>query len=226
MANSTQRKDNAHHPAVARPHLPSAAAAKKFFDDRLIDHGVYSDFILSSVDLSGQTAQRPTFESVVFRNGSLSATILPGVHLRDVQLNTCDLAEADWEHADLARVELLSCRMLGFKAIEALIQDAVFKECDARYAVLFSAHFKDVRFERCMLGEGSFQEADLSGVIFRDCDLSQADLRGAKLTGTDFRGSRVEGMRVGPADVRGAIIEPAQAIAFAGLLGLDVRFEA
>lgn len=226
MANNTRRKDNDRRPAIARPHLPPASAAKSLFDDQLIDHGVYTDLILSSVGLAGQTAQRPTFESVVFRNASLSATVLPGVHLRDVQLDTCDLAEAEWEHADLARVELLSCRMLGFKASEALIQDAVFKECDGRYAVLFSARFKAVRFERCMLGEASFQEADLSGVIFRDCDLSQADLRGAKLTGADFRGSRVEGMRVGPADVRGAIIEPAQAIAFAGLLGLDVRFEA
>ena len=226
MANSTRRMDNAHHPAIARPRLPLASAARSQFDEPIVDHGAYADLILSSVSLVGQTAQRPTFESVVFRNANLSATVLPGVHLRDTQLDTCDLAEAEWEHADFARVELLSCRMLGFKATEALIHDAVFKECDARYAVLFSARFKAVRFERCMLGEASFQETDLSGVIFRDCDLSQADLRGAKLAGADFRGSRVEGMRVGPADVRGAIIEPAQAIAFAGLLGLDVRYEA
>lgn len=225
MTNSNLRKEKPRRPAIARPHLPPASAAKNPFDGRLVDHGVYADLILSSVNLSGQTAQRPTFESVVFHNGSLSASVLPGVHVRDTQLDTCDLAEADWEHADLARVELLSCRLLGFKATEARFQDAVFKDCDARYAVLFSTHFKAARFERCMLGEASFQEADLSGVIFHQCDLSQADLRGAKLAGADFRGSRVEGMRVGPADVRGAIIEPAQAIAFAGLLGLDVRYD-
>lgn len=224
MTNGNQRKDKARRPAIARPHLPPASAAKNPFDDHLVDHGVYSELIVSNADLAGQAVQRPTFESVVFHNGKLSATILPGVHLRDAQLNACDLAEADWERADLARVELLSCRMLGFKATEAVIQDAMFKDCDARYAVLFSARFKATRFERCMLGETSFQEADLSGVIFRDCDLRQADLRGAKLTGADFRGSQVEGMRVGPADVRGAIIEPGQAIAFAGLLGLDVRY--
>jgi uncharacterized protein YjbI with pentapeptide repeats len=224
VADNNQRKGKGRHPAIVRPHLPPAAASMNPFDDQLMDHGVYADLILSSVSLAGQTAQRPTFESVVVSNGRLNATVLPGVHWRDARFDTCDLAEADWEHADLARVELLSCRLLGFKATEALIQDAIFKDCDARFAVWFSTRFKAVRFERCMLDETSFQEADLTGVIFRQCDLRQADLRGAKLIGADFRGSQVEGMRVGPADVRGAIIEPAQAIAFAGLLGLDVRY--
>ena len=60
-------------------------------------------------------------------------------------------------------------------------------------------------------------------MVFRQCDLSQADFRGATLKGADLRGSLLEGLLVGPHDLRGVIVEPAQAVRIAGLLGLIVQ---
>ena len=155
----------------------------------------------------------------------MNGTHLIASHLRDVRFDTCDLAEADWEKVQLTRIEMIESRLVGFKAIEARIQDALIKDCNGRFALFWSTIFKAVRFENCTLNEASFSEADLSGVVFDSCDLRGADLQGARLAGADFRGSKVEGMRVGDSDLRGAIIDPTQAVAFASLLGLVVRWD-
>ena len=48
-------------------------------------------------------------------------------------------------------------------------------------------------------------------------------MTGAKLEGADFRDSRVGGLMVMATDVKGAIVDPAQAMIFAELLGLKIR---
>jgi uncharacterized protein YjbI with pentapeptide repeats len=53
--------------------------------------------------------------------------------------------------------------------------------------------------------------------------LKGADLRGSKLQKTDFRRSEVEGMLVEMSDLRGAIVDPAQAMILARVLGLEIK---
>jgi uncharacterized protein YjbI with pentapeptide repeats len=142
-----------------------------------------------------------------------------------VRFDTCDFAEAAWDKAQMARIEVIDSRLLGFKAIEARIQDALFKACNGTLVLFWSTTFKAVRFQTCVLREASFYEADLSAVVLDRCDLRGADLRGAKVAGADFRGSQVEGMRVEGCDLRGVVIDPTQAVVFAGLLGLVVRWD-
>jgi hypothetical protein len=44
----------------------------------------------------------------------------------------------------------------------------------------------------------------------------------AKLSGADLRGSRVDGLRLAAEDIAGAIVDPAQALTFAPLLGIKI----
>jgi uncharacterized protein YjbI with pentapeptide repeats len=191
----------------------------------LTDHEVYSDAIFAQSELVGQTAQGVTFDTVRFEHVRLSGMVLGAPHLRDVYFDTCDFAEAVWDKAQMARVAVVDSRLVGFKASEARIQDAFFKECNGTLALFWSSTFKAARFQSCVLREASFYEADISGVVFDHCDLRGADLRGAKVAGADFRGSQVEGMKVEGCDLRGVVIDPSQAVEFAGLLGLIVRWD-
>jgi uncharacterized protein YjbI with pentapeptide repeats len=186
---------------------------------------VYTDVNLAHAELVGQAARDVTFDTVHFKHVRLGGTLLSAPHLRDVRFDTCDFAEAAWDKAQMARIEVIDSRLLGFKAIEARIQDALFKGCNGTLALFWSTTFKAVRFQTCVLREASFYEADLSAVVFDRCDLRGADLRGAKAAGADFRGSQVEGMRVEGCDLRGVVIDPTQAVVFAGLLGLVVRWD-
>lgn len=209
--------------AINPPRLPETAPIDALPDGALVDHGLYATMVLARAVLSGQGARHVTVEEVLLAHVRLDETRMPSAQIRDARFDTCDLAQGAWEQAHMARVELLECRLLGFKAPEARMQDVLVRRCNAQYAAFWGARCTAVRFEQCVLSEASFQDADLAGVVFDRCDLRRADLQGAKLAGADFRGCQVEGMRVDGADLRGAIIDASQAVAFVGLLGLVVK---
>ena len=64
---------------------------------------------------------------------------------------------------------------------------------------------------------------DLSGCVFRSCILSRTDLQGARLQNTDVRQSELEGLLVAVRDLKGLIVDPAQAMVLAPLLGIQIK---
>ncbi len=198
-------------------HLHSATLAA------IEDHAEYASLALSEADLAHQSATGVLFEQTRLRHVALTQTHLSRLRLIDTRFDACDLSAAGWEKAHIRRGELVGCRLLGTSLIEAQIEDVLVEDCNAEGALFVSARFRSVRFEHCTLRSASFAGADLRDVVFRECDLGQADLRGAKLKGTDLRGSTLEGMQVSAPDLRGAIVEPAQAVQVARLLGIVVE---
>jgi fluoroquinolone resistance protein len=83
--------------------------------------------------------------------------------------------------------------------------------------------FKTSEFNGCNLAEADFHGCDLRGALLKSCEFKNADMTGAKLEGVDFRGSRVEGLMALATDFKDAIVDPAQAMVFAELLGLKIR---
>ena len=48
-------------------------------------------------------------------------------------------------------------------------------------------------------------------------------MRLAKLAGADLRGSKLDGVQAGPQEFHGAVVDSAQAVQIAGLLGITVK---
>jgi uncharacterized protein YjbI with pentapeptide repeats len=187
------------------------------------EHADYTGVALAAGSFENRSFESASFELVRCRHVVFIRAKLPKLHLLDVRLDVCDLSAADLEEGHIRRAEFAGCRMWGTDLYKAQFQDVLFHECNAEHAVFTQATFKAARFEKCNLGGVSFAEADLSGVAFHRCDLSQADLRGATLKGADLRTSILEGMQVNAQDLRGAIIEPAQAVQIATILGIEIR---
>ena len=134
----------------------------------------------------------------------------------------CDFANAEANALKAVRVEFLNCRLTGFRAVEAEGKDLLISEGDAGYSQFRFGTFKTSEFNACNLGEADFHGSDLRGAILKGCELKNVDMTEAKLSGTDFRGSSVEGLAVHAADLKGAIVDPAQAMIFAELMGLKI----
>jgi uncharacterized protein YjbI with pentapeptide repeats len=141
---------------------------------------------------------------------------------KDVRLIGCDLANVRAHRITLLRVELIDCRLTGFRATALDWQDVLVQNGDARYAQFQGGTFRNCEFDGCNFQDADFQEADLSGCVLRSCNLNGADLRKAKLRNTDFRKSEVDSMLVELGDLQGAIVDPAQAMVFARVLGLQI----
>jgi uncharacterized protein YjbI with pentapeptide repeats len=210
---------------IEPPKLPPKPDAGGLPLDQLDDLGVYTGLLLSSCDLSDQSAEDVTFEATLIKHVTLGRTQLPALQLHDVRLDACDLAEAIWEKALFSRVEVLGCRMVGWRASEGSLRNVLIKGCSAIGAQFWSTSFKHVRFENCILRDADFQRADLSGVVFDKCDLSNAKMADAKLLGADLRGSTIEGVRLGLKELQGVIVDMEQAISIARLLGVVVKME-
>jgi uncharacterized protein YjbI with pentapeptide repeats len=183
-------------PSIHPPDLPVRPRATGLPAGRLADDELYSGLTIADYDVADQVARGVVFEQTRCQRVILARTHLAGLRLRDVRLDTCDATGADWEKAQLDRVEFVGCRLTGWKALEARLCDVLFTNCRVDLALLWQVACKAVRFENCVLREVSLREADLRGVTFTACDLRAADLWGAKLADTDVRGCQVEGVQL------------------------------
>jgi uncharacterized protein YjbI with pentapeptide repeats len=179
---------------------------------------------ISELKREGLSATSLSIESCVLNRVALPDSTFATITLRDVRLVGCDLANVKTRALMALRVELLDCRMTGFRVEEpAECHDVLISQGLQSYSQFAYASFKSGEFDACNFEDANFLGADLQGCTFRDCNLHNADMRGAKLREADLRGSRVEGLRVHPADIYGAIVDPSQAMIFAALLGVRIR---
>jgi uncharacterized protein YjbI with pentapeptide repeats len=178
---------------------------------------------LSDVEAPELKIDEFRIDSSVLERVQLAGGRFGAVLWKDVQLVGCDLANVRAHRIALVRVEFIDCRLTGFAAAVPEWQDVLIRNGDVRYAQLPGGKFRSCEFDGCHWQDTDLQNGDLAGCVFRSCDLARADLRGTKLQQTDFLKSEVEGMLVGVNDLRGAIVDPAQAMVFAQVLGLQIQ---
>jgi uncharacterized protein YjbI with pentapeptide repeats len=216
-----QRTESKAH-TITPPHLPPRLAAGALPAGALRDEQIIRQLLLANVDVSVQDARDLLLEQVHWQRGRLVGARLVAAHLRDVRFSQCDLSQAVLDKAALQRVEFLNCRLTGLQANDGRFQDLLLRDCHAQYASFAGGVFKGVRFERCILRDASFLEADLTGALFLDCDLANADLLGARLGGADLRGSTIDGLRVGLKEIQGVKVDLLQAGSLLQGLGATV----
>ena len=204
-----------------REDLVSQREAGWWFDDG--DFATIRDRRLQDLESANLKAATLRVEASVLERVQLAGGEFGAAVWKDARFVGCDLANMRAHRLTLVRVELIDCRMAGLRSEAAEWQDVLIRNGDARFALLQGGKFRSCEFEGCQWEEADLQRADLSGCILRSSKLGRADLRGARLHDTDLRGSEVEGMVAGAEDVRGAIVDAAQAMVFARLLGLQVR---
>jgi uncharacterized protein YjbI with pentapeptide repeats len=203
-----------------QPDLPAELESGEFFSDGgfiTIQEKRLQDLERTDLKVNTFRVEGSVLERVQFPGAQFASAVW-----KDVRLVGCDLANAHAHRIALVRVEFIDCRLTGFSATALDWQDVLIQNGDMRYAQLQGGNFRTCEFVGCNGQEADLQHADLTGAVFRSCNLALADLRGTKLQNTDFRASEVEGMLVGMYDLRGAIVDPAQAMIFARVLGLQI----
>lgn len=186
-------------------------------------HERYTSLALSGLDLSNQVAVRPAFDEGLFNQVKFSNTEFEEIQLDDVRCVDCDFAAAVWYKSTWHRVELIGCRLTGFLAGEAQLEDVLFKDCLISLAQFRFSRFKSVRFENCDLTEVDFLEADFSNVQFVQCNLRQAEFSGTRLADIDLSSCTIASARLGAKELQGATLNIAQAIALVESMGIKIQ---
>lgn len=211
--------------AIAPPTLPPKLSPGTLPADGLKEEDIVQQMILSNLDLTGREARDILCEQVHWQRCRLQGARLIAAHIRDVRFSHCDLVQAVLDGVGVQRVEFIDCRLTGLQSNDGRFRDLLLRDCQGQYLSLAGGIFKGVRFERCILRDASFLDADLTDALFLDCDLTNADLMGAKLTGADLRGSTIAGLRVGLKEIQGLKVDLRQAGELLQGLGATVSME-
>jgi uncharacterized protein YjbI with pentapeptide repeats len=183
----------------------------------------FRECLLEKLSFKDHSYKSVVFEGCVLKYLDFSRGSLRGLRLKDVRLVECDFANAEAIGVKGVRAEFINCRLTGLRAVESEWQDLLIAEGDASFSQFRLGIFKRSELNGCNFAEADFHGCDLRDALLKSCEFKNADMTGAKLEGADFRGSRVEGLMALAGDLKGAIVDPAQAMIFAELLGLKIR---
>ena len=200
--------------------LPAATGATALFETPDIS---IAEQRLDGIRMEGRAAGSLRVDSCVLERVSLANSHFGSILLKDVRLVACDLANLATRGLILVRVEFVNCRMTGLRGGEADCQDLLISEGDQRYCQFRFSQFRSAEFDSCDLEEADFHGTNLSGSVFRKCNLRNAEMSRAKLMNADLRGSQVEGLQLNAEDIRGAVVDAAQAMVLALLLGIRIE---
>jgi len=175
----------------------------------------------------GRLPESGSLRSFQLEACALQTVAMPGLQIRtaqwkDVRFSDCDLANVHFRLLTAIRAEFLGCRMTGLRAGDSDFQDLLLSGGDQRYSQFRMSKFKNCEFDNCDFEDADFYAADLSGCVFRRCNLRNVEMTRARLVGTDLRGSNIDGLRLTAEDVSGAVVDAAQALALAPLLGIRI----
>ena len=211
-------------PARAAPEIPIDIQPLTLTADILGEPEIsFRECLVENISFQDRSLKSVVLESCVLKRVNFARCNLRELRLKDVRLLECDFANAEAIGLKSARAEFINCRLTGLRAVESECHDFLISGGDAGFSQFRLGTFKRSEFNACNFGEADFHGCDLRGAVLKSCEFKNADMTAAKLEGADFRGSRVESLMVLAADLKGAIVDPAQAMVFAELMGLKIR---
>jgi uncharacterized protein YjbI with pentapeptide repeats len=203
--------------------LPRLDALSRLTADGLVAGQPVEDALAEGFDISGRKISAFGAKCSLFREVSFANCEFGSIRLRDVCFEKCDLSNSVLRGFEATRVEFIDCRLIGMRAIECRWSSVLVENCEARYIQLNDGQARVCEVRGSNLAECDLRNTDLEGTIFSQALLYRADLTGAKLRGADLRGADIEGVTVRAEDLRGAIVNAAQAMDLARLLGVIIK---
>jgi uncharacterized protein YjbI with pentapeptide repeats len=146
-------------------------------------------------ELPGLAAPGLRFEESRLERVDVSGSRLAHLALSDVELEGCNLANADVRGGSAWRARIARSRLTGVSWTEGLVRDAVFSDCRIDLSSFAATRLEQVVFERCLLMQADFQDANLRAVRFVDCDLTEADLTETRFDRCELRGCTIDAVR-------------------------------
>jgi len=182
-----------------------------------------ADQWITGFDMRGRPVGSLRVEASVLERVNLGENSFGSIVLKDVRLIGCELANLRARGLTMTRVEFIDCRMTGLSGGDVDARDVLIREGGQRYCQFRASRFKAAEFDSCNFEESDFQDTDFTGAVFRRCNMRNVEMGQAKLYDADLRGSMIEGLHIGLEGLRGALVDPAQAMSLALLMGIRIE---
>ena len=181
------------------------------------------------ISFSGEDLSFRDFTGVVFRDCTFSSCRLEGMAIRgggimSSRIIDSDLARIECQDARLADVSLVSCRLPGASFARSSIKRMEIISSSGLYASFSSSHASCLCIRECMLEDSSFEDMKCTSCSIEHTSLRRSQFRGTWLRDIRLCGSDIEGIALSPDlhELRGAVLDTAQALSVARLLGIEL----
>ncbi|MBQ1531981.1 MAG: pentapeptide repeat-containing protein [Solobacterium sp.] len=141
----------------------------------------------------------------------------------DAVFDHCDFSNISMNNTVFRRVRIRTCRMMGTELAGAVMQDTVMEGCQGSYLNLNGSKLKRVTLKDMILEQAGMSMVEHSDISIENCNFTKSEWIDTKMNGLDLSDSQVDGIMVDPENLRGLTVNEEQAVAFAELLGLNVR---
>lgn len=141
----------------------------------------------------------------------------------DVIFDRCDFSNINMNSSVFRRVQIRTCRMMGTELTGAVMQDTVMEGCQGSYLNLNGSKMKRTVLKDMILEQAGMSMIEHSDVSIENCNFTKSEWVDTKMNGLDLSDCQVDGIMVDPENLRGLTVNEEQAVAFAELLGLNVR---
>ncbi len=193
----------------------------------LTNHADLDSIHIAQLDTPIRAESVSLYQSQI-ESTALLASTLPNARFTDCTFTRADLSGATWTDTRIIRASFNNCKLTGFDASSATLQDLDFKECKAPDMLWRETTLTRVRFDQSQL-----QSLDLTGATIESLTIHNSDARNLRLLNTrihhlDLRGSLIDGLLIDPnsmhpKSLQSITIDPTQAPAFAQACGVRVE---
>jgi fluoroquinolone resistance protein len=173
----------------------------------------YARCTFSQVDLTESITQGCVFTECTFDNVSLNSSRHTDSAFLRCTFTNCNLFEA----------EFIGCKMVGSSFHATALRPLRVTGGDWSFAGLAGADLRGITVRDVRMREVDLTAAKCDNAVLAGVDLSGAQLHSASFMKSDLRGSDLTALDPTFVAVAGAIIEPAQAVVIAQVLGFEIR---
>ncbi|MGJ8637316.1 MAG: pentapeptide repeat-containing protein [Phycisphaerales bacterium] len=175
------------------------------------------------INAEGVILHQSTIEST-----ALLASTLPNSRFTDCTFTRADLSGSTWIDTRIIRASFNNCKLTGFDASSATLQDLDFKECKAPDMLWRETTLTRVRFDQSQLQSLDLTGATIESLTIHNCDARNLRLLNTRIHHLDLRGSLIDGLLIDPSSMhpkslQSITIDPTQAPAFAQACGVRVE---
>lgn len=141
----------------------------------------------------------------------------------DVVFDHCDFSNINMNASVFRRVQIRTCRMMGTELTAAVMQDTIMEGCQGSYLNLNGSKMKRVALKDMIMEQAGMSMIEHTDVSLENCTFTKSEWIDTKMSGLDLSDSHIDGIMVDPENLRGLTVNEEQAVAFAELLGLNVK---
>lgn len=156
------------------------SSQREFFEEKIQDQ----DF--AKISLKDCEFEDCHFARCQFSEANLNLSVFLNCTFED-----CDFSNAKIAGAKFRDLKFIRCKLIGLQWPQAAdLVNPEFIESNLNFANFIELKLKKTRFERCLLREADFSQADVSESYFQFCDFAGARFHETNLIKSDLRNAQ------------------------------------